>query len=183
MITRRSLSILLLAGLLVGCVHLPSGPSVMALPGSGKNFDQFRSDEMACKQYAHEQVGGDTPRLASRYSGLQSAALGSGLGAAAGAAIGGGHGAAIGAGIGLLFGSLLGSNTASASGYASQERYDNSYIQCMYAKGHKIPVNGRIINNSSFRSSANKNMNVVSGGVNNFVPPPPPAGSPPPPPQ
>ncbi|MBX9896248.1 MAG: hypothetical protein K2Y09_13940 [Nitrosomonas sp.] len=180
MMIQGRLIFLLLTGLLTGCVHLPLGPSVMALPGSGKNFDQFRLDEMACKQYAHEQADGYTPRHASRYSGLKSAALGSGLGAAAGAAIGGGHGAAIGAGIGLLFGSLLGSNTAAASGYASQERYDNSYIQCMYAKGHRIPVNGRIIDNPSLRSAANKKQNLVS---ENFIPPPPPAGSPPPPPE
>ncbi|MBX3616228.1 YMGG-like glycine zipper-containing protein [Nitrosomonas sp.] len=177
--TQRNLIVMLFVGMLVGCVHLPSGPSVMALPGSGKNFDQFRSDEMACKQYAYEQIEGYTPRQASRYSGLQSAVLGSGLGAAAGAAIGGGHGAAVGAGIGLLFGSLLGSNAAEASGYESQERYDNNYIQCMYAKGHKIPVNGRIITDSSFRSSVNKGPAMIS---EKFAPPPPPAGNPPPPP-
>ncbi len=177
---QRNLILMLFASMLVGCVHLPSGPSVMALPGSGKDFDQFRSDEMTCKQYAHEQIEGYTPRQASRYSGLQSAALGSGLGAAAGAAIGGGHGAAIGAGIGLLFGSLLGSNAAMASGYESQERYDNRYIQCMYAKGHKIPVNGRIITNSTPRSSVDKRLDIAS---EKFIPPPPPAGNPPPPPE
>ena len=63
----------------------------------------------------------------------------------AGAAIGSisgqaGQGAAIGAGTGLLFG---GTNAAYAGGYASydwQRRYDNAYVQCMYAKGNQVPV-------------------------------------------
>jgi len=38
----------------------------MTLPGSGKSFDQFRADEYECRQYAYEQVGGNTPRQASR---------------------------------------------------------------------------------------------------------------------
>ena len=32
---------------LAACASVPSGPSVMALPGSNKSFDQFRSDETA----------------------------------------------------------------------------------------------------------------------------------------
>ncbi len=106
MLVIRNFLILLIAGLLTACVHIPSGPSVMTLPGSGKSFDQFRSDEYECRQYAYEQVGGNTPRQASRASGVESAVIGAGLGAAAGAAIGGGHGAAIGAGTGLLMGGL-----------------------------------------------------------------------------
>ena len=44
----KKITVMLLVGstLLVGCaVAPPSGPSVMALPGSGKNFDQFRYDD------------------------------------------------------------------------------------------------------------------------------------------
>ena len=33
---------LALAGLLGACAYMPTGPSVMALPGTGKSFDQFR---------------------------------------------------------------------------------------------------------------------------------------------
>lgn len=102
MLILRILFVLLIACLLTACVNIPTGPSVMTLPGSGKSFDQFRSDEYECRQYADEQVGGTTPRQASRTSGIESAAIGAGLGAAAGAALGGGHGAAIGAGTGLF---------------------------------------------------------------------------------
>lgn len=175
----RNLTIVIIAGGLTACVHLPVGPSVMALPGSGKNFDQFRADEFTCKQYAFEQTDGRTPRQASRMSGMESAVIGTGLGAAAGAALGGGQGAAVGAGIGLLAGSLFGSNNATASGYSSQQRYDNSYVQCMYALGHRVPVDGRIINNPSNGNTANKSPITQP---DNFIPPPPPAGNPPLPP-
>lgn len=165
----------LIIGVLSACVHLPSGPSVMTLPGTGKSFEQFRSDDYECRRYAYEQVGGLTPRQASQTSGIESAAIGAGLGAAAGAAIAGGGGAAIGAGTGLLAGGLMGSGTASSSAYVNQQRYDIGYIQCMYAKGHRVPVSGRITNDPP---PANINRNPPA----NFNPPPPPAGNPPPPP-
>ena len=179
MLTIRVLFILLIACLLTACVHMPAGPSVMTLPGSGKSFDQFRSDEYECRQYADEQVGGISPRQASRTSGIESAAIGAGLGAAVGVALGGGHGAAIGAGTGLLLGGLIGSSTATTSGYASQQRYDISYTQCMYAKGHRVPVDGRIMNNPSGNSGKDRRTSTPPA---NFVPPPPPPGNPPPPP-
>ncbi len=114
----------------------------MTLPGSGKSFDQFRQDDNECREYASQQIGSNTPRQSSRTSGVEGAAVGAGLGAAAGAAIGGGEGAAIGAGLGLLTGALFGASNATSSGNASQQRYDNSYIPCMYAKGHNVPVAG-----------------------------------------
>jgi hypothetical protein len=156
---------------LAACVSLPSGPSVMTLPGSGKNFEQFRYDDYDCRRYAYEQVGGVTPRQSAQASGLESAAIGAGLGAAAGAAIAGGGGAAIGAGTGLLGGGLVGSGTASSSAYVNQQRYDISYIQCMYAKGHRVPVSGRITDD--------RPANIDRGSAS---PPPPPPGNPPPPP-
>ncbi len=179
MLTLRVLFILLVVFLLTACVHLPATPGVMTLPGSGKNFDQFRSDEYECRQYAYEQVGDATPRQASRTSGVESAAIGAGFGAAAGVALGGGHGAAIGAGMGLLMGGLIGSSAATTSAYASQRRYDISYTQCMYARGHSVPVDGRIMNNPS---DNNKTDRRTSTPTANFVPPKPPPGNPPPPP-
>ena len=161
--------------ILTACVSLPSGPSVMTLPGSGKSFEQFRHDDYDCRRYAYEQVGGLTPRQSAQSSGVQSAAVGAGLGAAAGAAIAGGGGAAIGAGTGLLAGGLAGSGTASTSAYVNQHRYDMSYIQCMYAKGHRVPVSGRITSDTPAGTSSG----AVSGS-SNFNPPLP--GNPPPPP-
>ena len=128
--------------MLVGCTTLPSGPSVMVLPGSGKTFDQFRADDLDCRQYASVQVGGVSPNQAASDSGVKSAVVGTAIGAAAGAAIDGGRGAATGAGAGLLVGALAGAGAADASSYTLQQRYDYGYIQCMYAKGHKVPVSG-----------------------------------------
>jgi hypothetical protein len=162
-----SLLVLLTLG---ACVSIPSGPSRMSLPGSGKTFDQFRFDDTECRQYASSQVGGSTPDQAAVDSGVKSAAVGTAVGAVAGAAIGGSHGAGVGAGVGLLGGSLAGSGAANASSYALQRRYDAGYTQCMYAKGHKVPVSGR------FASASER--------PRSYTPPPPPpsATTPPPPP-
>ncbi|HXZ92104.1 MAG TPA: glycine zipper family protein [Burkholderiales bacterium] len=136
------LSLLAAAALaLGGCVVAPpSGPSVMALPGEGRNFDQFRADDADCRQYANMQIGNGTPQQASVNSGVASAAIGTAIGAAAGALIGGHEGAAVGAGTGLLVGSTAGIGAANASGYTLQQRYDMAYTQCMYAKGDKVPA-------------------------------------------
>jgi len=124
-----------------GCVVAPpSGPSVMALPGEGRNFDQFRADDGDCRQYANMQIGNGTAQQASVNSGIASAAVGTAIGAAAGALIGGHEGAAVGAGTGLLVGSAAGVGAANASGYTLQQRYDMAYTQCMYAKGDKVPA-------------------------------------------
>ena len=168
-----------MACILIACANLPSGPSVMALPSSGKTFDQFRIEEQECRHYAYEQVGGTTPRRAMQISGLESSAIGAGLGALAGLAFGGGsgEGAAIGAGAGLLGGGLMGSGSASTSASAAQQRYDNSYIQCMYAKGHRVPISGKIMDEPPAT-----NRERPSSPSPHFSPPPPPPGNPPPPP-
>jgi len=140
----KFLSFVLLVFAVNACTTLPTGPSVLVLPGTGKNFDQFRSDDFVCRQYAYAQVGGTTPGQAAAASGVTSAAVGSALGAAAGAAIGGGSGAAIGAGSGLAAGGLVGTGTAASSSEEAQQRYDIAYIQCMYAKEHRVPVPGNL---------------------------------------
>ena len=153
---------------------------MMVLPGSGKTFDQFREDNDYCKQYANEQVGGQTPNRASIASGLSSAAVGTGVGAAAGAAFGGGPGAAIGAGSGLLLGGLMGTGTARASGQIGQQRYDMGYIQCMYAKGHRVPIPGQLMDDSPRNPPLGPPSQPLSSGYS--APPPPPPGNPPLPP-
>lgn len=179
MSTSSRIGALLIVFPLTACVSLPTGPSVMALPGSGKGFEQFRYDDYQCRQYAYQQVGGEVPKQAATSSGAKSAAVGAGLGAVAGTAIGGGEGAAIGAGTGLLAGGVAGSESARTSGYIAQQRYDMSYIQCMYAQGHRVPVAGKI---TSDQDLGQKNSNV-SKPPPGFTPPPPPPGNPPPPPQ
>ena len=166
-ISKVALIVFILAA--AGCVSIPTGPSVMVLPGSGISFDQFRNDDAVCQQYAYYQVGGTTANQAGVSSGATSAAVGTALGAAAGAAIGGGRGAAIGAGTGLVGGSLAGAGAAGSSMYATQDRYDIAYIQCMYAKGHQVPVSGQFSTETP-RQAAPPASHI----------PPPPPGSPPP---
>lgn len=158
--------------LLTGCVSLPTGPSVMVLPGSGQNFDKFRRDDTVCREYAYRQIGGKLPADAAIDSGVATAAVGTAVGAAAGAAIGGGGGAAIGAGAGLVAGSALGSENTYASYYGTQNAFDVAYIQCMYASGHQVPVSGQFSDVIPKRSPAPAAANI----------PPPPPGIPPSPP-
>jgi len=170
------LSVLSLTIALASCVHIPSGPSVMVLPGNGKNFDQFRNDDFMCRQFASQQTDYNTPRKAAISSGAETAAIGAALGAIAGAALGGGRGAAIGAGTGLLGGGLAGSGSAQASSSISQERYDVSYIQCMYANGHQVPVSAR------FQGLGGTGYQMPAQQPSNRYIPPPPRGNPPLPP-
>jgi hypothetical protein len=151
------------------CTTMPTGPAVTVLPGTGKTFDQFKADDFECRQWASAQVGGGSPDGASESSGLKSAAVG----AAAGALIGGRSGAASGAGAGLIVGSAAGAGAAGASQRTLQQRYDIGYQQCMYAKGHRVPVAGR------FESSR---AAPASSAPAYAPPPPPPPGTPPPPP-
>jgi len=105
--------------IIAGCASMPSGPNVMVLPGTGKSFDNFRSDDALCEQYALTQVQG----------------------------------------------------AEDDSEQELQERYDVAYVQCMYAKGQRIPVSG------PFSDIVEHNQDVSSGQM-----PPPPTGMPPPPP-
>ncbi|WP_374087732.1 hypothetical protein [Methylomicrobium lacus] len=100
--------------LLAGCSTLPMGPSVLVLPGSDKSFEQFRADDTRCRQYAFAQTGGVTPSQVATESGVGKAGAGT----------------------------ISGSETARATGYEAQQRYDMGYIQCMYAYGNQVPVSG-----------------------------------------
>jgi len=162
--------------LLAACVTVPEGPSVRALPGTGKGLEQFRADDGYCRQFALQQSGGQSANQNAVDSGVRSAALGTLIGAAAGAAIGGHQGAGVGAGTGLVVGSIAGAEAGERSAYATQQRYDIAYVQCMYEKGERVPVS---------RSLAVEHSRPVYSPpppTPNPVNPPPPAAMPPAPP-
>ena len=157
--------------LLTACATVPSGPSVMVLPGNGKNFEQFQTDDAVCRQWALQQTG-TTPNEAGAASAVTAAAIGTVVGAGLGAAIGAASGspatgAAVGAGAGLLGGSMVGAGNAYGSGVSVQRRYDIAYMQCMYAKGNQVPVSR--VWQPAYTSAAPPPP-----------PPPPPPGGPPP---
>lgn len=157
--------------LLAACASVPTGPSVMTLPGSGRSFDEFRYDEALCRRYALEQNGGATAQQNARESAVTSAVVGTAIGAAAGAAVGGRGGAAVGAGGGLLVGSAIGSDAATRSAHITQRQYDDAFIQCMYGKGHRVPVP------AGMAAAPSAPISRPAG-----VPPPPPGSPPSPPP-
>ncbi|UIF85692.1 glycine zipper family protein [Cupriavidus sp. UYPR2.512] len=110
----RSVPLLMAAALVVGaCTAMPSGPSVMVLPGSNKTFDQFLGDDRNCRQFALGQAGGVNSPQASSTEAVSS--------------------------------SEVGASHSSDPGYGAQYRYDASYIQCMYASGHRVPVYGQML--------------------------------------
>lgn len=145
----------------------PNEPSVLVLPGTGKSFEQFRADNAECKQFAQEQTSGRTPDSMAFDSGVRSAAVGTVLGAAAGAAINGRHGAGVGAGTGLALGGLAGTGNGQNASERLQQRYDFGYEQCMYAKGHRVPISGGDLMSEFFHGRGGR-----------YVAPPPPAAPP-----
>jgi hypothetical protein len=130
--------------MLAGCAVVPIGPSVAVMPGPNKPFEVFQADDAVCRQWARQQIGGESPGQTADRSvaggATLGALLGAGLGAAIGAATGNvGAGAAIGGATGLVGGAGLGSDAGAYSGYQLQNRYDIAYQQCMYAKGNSLP--------------------------------------------
>jgi hypothetical protein len=101
----------------------PSGPGILVLPGTGKSFDLFRSDDQACRSFALSEVS-------AKAADLQ--------------------------------------GDSYAAGTLMQQRYDQAFAQCMYARGHKVPVVGPYSETSRPPQSAAR------------TPPPPPPGLPPP---
>ncbi len=164
--------------LLAACATLPEGPSVLSLPGTGKSFEAFRADDAECRQYAASSIGGSSASDAQANSAVKSAAVGTAVGALAGAVVGGHRGAGAGAGMGLLVGALGGSAAGDMSGRTLQQRYDNAYVQCMYAKGDRVPAAG-YTRNTERRAYAPA---AAAPGVN-YPPPPPGYEQAPPPPR
>ncbi len=127
---------------LSGCATIPTGPSVTAMPGPGKPFEVFQSDDAACRQWANQQAG-EASESANKTLASGAAVgtlLGAGLGAAVGAATGHvGAGTGIGAASGAIMGTAAASGSSSDARWEVQRRYDNAYMQCMYAKGNQVP--------------------------------------------
>jgi len=170
--TRSSYTVIAITLAMTACTTVPTGPSRMALPGTGKSFEQFNDDDRTCRTYSLNQSNGVSANQAGNDSFAKSAAVGTAVGAVLGAAVGGGEGAAIGAGTGLLVGSAAGSGSAAESSYSVQQRYDNAYVQCMYAKGHKVPVSASFARSVS--SAPINNAPTPVKPPTQYYPPPPP---------
>jgi outer membrane lipoprotein SlyB len=150
--TQRILTVVVLL-VVTGCATLPTGPSVRVLPTPGKTFEKFLAEDSECRHWASQMIGQSPQETADRNT-VTGAVLGTALGAGVGAALGAvsgdaGTGAAIGAGTGLLFGTASGASSGQVYGYEAQRRYDNTYVQCMYAKGNQVPGTVRRVRSRS----------------------------------
>lgn len=168
--------------LTTACAVVPSGPSVPAMPGSSKAWNQFQVDDAQCRQAALGRSGATSDAAAS--AGAGSAVAGTLIGAAVGGLVGGGEGAAVGAGMGLFTGSVVGANNAYAYASTTQQVYDNTYFQCMYALGNKVPVPARYASAMRPAAPAGSAPRVAAPPPNAAIPPrnaPPPNAAIPPP--
>lgn len=129
--------IVLGAAALAACAAPPMGPMVQVMPGPGKPFSQFQSDDAECRGFASSQVAGQAEVANQRAIG--GAALTTVLGAGLGAAVGGGRGAAIGAASGAGLGAGIGAGSTSGAQVGIQVQYDAAYSQCMYSRGNQVP--------------------------------------------
>jgi len=139
-----SLAVVGSLGLAACAVQPPQGPSIAAMPGTGKTYDQFQQDNYHCRQVAMQATGPGPSQQQSTQNSVGTAVAGTAIGAAAGALIGStagavGTGAAVGAGVGLLAGSAVAGSNANASSASLQRTYDVNYAQCMAAAGEKVP--------------------------------------------
>jgi uncharacterized membrane protein len=170
--------VMLAAGLVLSaCVTMPTGPSIMVLPSTGKSFEVFQSEDLACRNWAALQTGASPAGVVNQNlagGAAIGALMGAGLGAAIGAVSGNaGAGAAIGAGSGLIGGTAAASGPAYSTGWQVQQRYDNAYQQCMYAKGNQIPGVLRASRPSVSIPPPPPPPGYYSGSA---YPPPPPSG-------
>ncbi|MDB5756668.1 MAG: glycine zipper family protein [Massilia sp.] len=125
------------AGLLAGCVSMPVGPTVAAMPPPNKPFEVFVQDDQVCRNWATASIS--TGRDAGQQQMLASTLAGAALGTLAGALAGGHHDVGTGAAIGTLVGAGAGADQGAATAWTAQRAYDVAYQQCMYARGNVIP--------------------------------------------
>ncbi|AUG98350.1 glycine zipper family protein [Prodigiosinella confusarubida] len=137
--------VLLTSAELTGCVSTPTAPTVMSLPGNGKSYEQFQADDAVCKNTAYRSLNGEANTANNQSIGTAAAgaaigtAAGALLGAASGAPRGTANGVAVGAASGLLIGSAIAGGNGERTQSTLQDQFDTIYMQCMYAKGEKIP--------------------------------------------
>ncbi|OQW41057.1 MAG: hypothetical protein A4S08_12900 [Proteobacteria bacterium SG_bin4] len=68
---------------------------------------------------------------------------------------------------------------AAAAMHRNQRQFDIHYIQCMYARGHRVPMLGRLTGDPADVEAGNPKINAPPS---DSKPPVPPAGNPPSPP-
>jgi len=99
----------------------------MVLPAPGKPFEVFQTDDLNCRQWAQQQIGGASPSETANQNLATGAVIGTAVGAGLGVAIGAATGnAGAGAAIGGATGLLGGMGMASGPAYDSQWQLQSS---------------------------------------------------------
>ncbi len=113
-----------------GTIPTNGGPTVGVLPGGGKNMVEFNKDDIACRDNAQARAKDNTPLPMAM--GLGSIEVASARPRAV---------VRDRTEDTLSTGSVFGNAPAADPALITkQQRYDTAYVQCMYSKGHKIPV-------------------------------------------
>jgi hypothetical protein len=154
---------------LAACATAPMSPSLVTLPGTGRSFDQFRADDYNCRLYGEVQIGLRTAQSAAAAAMTVGTNPGAPGAMTSATFVGGGQGGTIGQAV-TPPGVIPSSNLPAGTSYAAQQRYDNAYIQCMYASGNRVPV----------YDSGPRPASVATQPAN--IPQPPPGAPPAPPP-
>jgi hypothetical protein len=125
---------------LVGCSSTPVGPSLTVMPAPGVPFTLFQGDDQECRTFAQNSLNTTADEIAAKNT-AKTSVIGAALGAVAGAMADGGSSKNVGTGaaIGLLGGAAMGATSGGEASKEVQRRYDISYQQCMYSKGHQVP--------------------------------------------
>ena len=150
---RSSLPLAAASVMLGACTVMPMGPSVMTLPGSTKTVEDCQADVAQCQQYSSAVITANA-----------------------------GGTAAVGAGLGVLFGGMAGSSYTSMSLYQLQRGYDSAYVNCMYARGNRVPMVREYASGPSQPAYARRDAPPVGYPPPNTPPPPGLAGEGRPPP-
>jgi len=113
-----------------GTIPANGGPSVAVLPGGGKSMPEFNIDDIACRATAKVKANDNSP-------------LPVGMGLGEPEIVASVRGRLSLRDSNELTGSVFGNAAAADAGAVTpQVRYDTAYLQCMYSKGHKIPIRG-----------------------------------------
>jgi len=113
-----------------GTIPANGGPSVAVLPGGGKSMPEFNIDDIACRATAKVKASDNSP-------------LPVGMGLGEPEIVASVRGRLSLRDSNELTGSVFGNAAAADAGAVTpQVRYDTAYLQCMYSKGHKIPIRG-----------------------------------------
>jgi hypothetical protein len=129
----RTTSCAITAGLLaVACSSIPVGsaPTVEVLPGGGKDMVAFNQDDIACRSTARDRASENSPLPTAMGLGNRPEVIASSRGRIS-----------IRESSESTTGSVFGGSPAADAGpLTTQQRFDTAYVQCMYSRGHKIPM-------------------------------------------